>query len=135
MLTNTMRMLVAGTAALALGGCSTILRGTSEKVSVETPGISGATCHLTGGDGVDASVTTPGEVQVSKSKADIKVICTAPDGRIASSVFASSYSDYSYVQWPGGYLVDGASGAMWVYPKTFAVPFGGVSAPAPGHTS
>ncbi len=132
---DTTRMLVAGTAALALGGCSTILRGTSEKVSVETPGISGAICQLTGGDGVNASVTTPGEVEVSKSKFDIKVTCTAPYGQTASRVFASSYSDYSYVQWPGGYLVDGVSGAMWVYPKTFAIPFGGASASTPSPTS
>lgn len=108
--------------ALSLTACSTILRGTSQDVAVQTPGADGATCQVTGGDGVKATVVTPGNVHLPKSKVDIRVACVAPDGRQADKTFASNYSDYSYVMWPPGYLVDGVSGAMWVYPTTLQVP-------------
>lgn len=110
-------------AVIAVAGCSSIVQGTSEEVAVETPGGSGARCLLTGGDDVNASVTSPGKVKVPKSKHDIKVTCTTPNGQVASRVFASSYSNYSYVQLPVGYAVDASLGAMWVYPTVLTVPF------------
>jgi hypothetical protein len=75
------------------------------------------------GDHIDVSVEAPGRVKVPKGSHDLTVICIAPDGESASRTFASSYSKYSYVELPVGYLVDAASGAMWIYPRTLTVPF------------
>lgn len=125
------RLLPLAVAAASLAACSTVLRGTSQVVAVETPGTAGATCELTGGDGVKATVVTPGSVKVSKSKRDIRV---APNGQQTAKTFVSAYSNASYVQVPQAYLVDGISGAMWEYPKTLSVPFGqpaGANAVAP----
>lgn len=117
------RFLPLALAAASLGACSTILRGTSQVVAVETPGAAGATCQLTGGDGVKATVITPGSLKVPKSKTDIRVACVALDGQQAAKTFASGYSNASYVQLPQAYIVDGISGAMWEYPETLLVPF------------
>lgn len=128
------RLLSLAVATASLAACSTVLRGTSQVVAVETPGTAGATCELSGGDGVKARVVTPGSVKVSKSKRDIRVTCVAPDGQQAAKTFVSAYSDASYIQLPQAYLVDGVSGAMWEYPKTLSVPFGqpaGATAVAP----
>lgn len=107
--------------AILTSGCST-LRGRSQEVAIETPGALGAKCQLSG-DHIDASVEAPGRVNVPKSSHDLIVTCVAPDGASASRTFASSYSKYSYVELPVGYLVDAASGAMWIYPKTLTIPF------------
>ncbi len=128
------RLLSLAVAAASLAACSTILRGTSQVIAVETPGAANATCELTGGDGAKATIVTPGSVKLSKSKRDVRVACVTPDGQKAAKTFASAYSNASYVQLPQAYLVDGVSGAMWEYPATLSVPFGqpaGASAVAP----
>lgn len=119
----TSRLLLQVLAAFSLAECSTVLRGTSQAVAIDTPGVAGATCQVTGGDGINATVVTPGSIRVSKSKRDILVACVASDGRQASTRLASTYSNASYVQLPQAYLIDGISGAMWEYPATLAVPF------------
>lgn len=111
-------------ACVSLGACSTLTQGTSQQVAITTPGADRAVCHLTGGDGVSATVTTPGTVRLPKSKKDINVACDAPGLQPASGTLKSTYSKWSVVEYPLGYPVDAISGAMWVYPETFAVPFG-----------
>jgi hypothetical protein len=61
---------------------------------------------------------------VPKSRKAIDVTCDAPGQMQARAKLKSSYSDLSIIEAPIGYPVDALSGAMWVYPKTFAVPFG-----------
>ena len=113
-------------AVLSAGGllaaCSTILAGTSQQVAISTPGAPTAMCHLTGGDGVDMAVSTPATVHLPKSKRNIDVSCQAPDRQLATAVLKSTYSNLSIVEYPLGYPIDAISGAMWIYPKTFAVP-------------
>jgi hypothetical protein len=118
------RFTVAIFACASLGACSTLVKGTDQQVAIATPGAARASCQLTGGDGVSLVVTTPGTVRLPKSKKDINVACSAPGEQPASRVLQSSYSDWSYIQHPLGYAVDGISGGMWAYPETFDVPFG-----------
>jgi hypothetical protein len=110
-------------ACLSLGACSTIVTGTSEQIAISTPGVSGATCALAGGDGVNATVQVPASVSVSKSKKNIEMTCSAPGRAPVTQTIASTYSDWSIVEYPLGYPVDAVTGAMWVYPKQVAVSF------------
>ena len=121
-------LLSMSAACLGLGACSTIVTGTGQQIAFSTPGASDATCRLAGGDGVNATITTPASVHVPKSKKNIEVTCSAPDRAAATQTIRSTYSDWSIVEYPLGYPIDAATGAMWVYPKTVAIPFSQASA-------
>jgi hypothetical protein len=112
-------------ACLGLGACSTIVTGTGQQIAISTPGASDATCQLAGGDGVNATIYTPASVHVPKSKKNIEVSCTAPNRAAATQTITSTYSDWSIVEYPLGYPIDAVTGAMWVYPRSVAIPFGG----------
>lgn len=116
-------LLALSASTLGLGACSTIVTGTGQQIAISTPGVSEATCRLTGGDDVNATINTPASVHVSKSKKDIEVTCTAPNRGAATTTVKSTFSNWSIVEYPLGYPIDAVSGAMWVYPNTVAVPF------------
>jgi hypothetical protein len=109
---------------ISLGACSTIVKGTSQKVAITTPDVQNATCRLTGGDGVHRTVNLPVTVHLPKSRNNIAVLCDAPGQVAVSQVLKSSYSNLSIVEHPLGYPIDAISGAMWDYPKTLVVRFG-----------
>ena len=120
-------MLALPMACLSLDACSTIVTGTGQQIAISTPGVSGATCMLTGGDGVNATVQAPGRVSVSKSKKNIEMTCSVQGRAPVTQTIASTYSDWSIVEYPLGYPIDAVTGAMWVYPKEVAVSFAGSS--------
>src|SRR3978361_19553 len=61
--------LVAAVAVLgvALSGCATLVKGTTQSISVATPPVTGATCTLTSSEGT-WYITTPGSVTVHQNK-------------------------------------------------------------------
>src|SRR5262249_42433915 len=62
---------------LFLGSCSTIVKGTEQQISVNTPGVPGAMCQLQSpGIGV-RTVQTPANIVLPKSKYNVAVSCTA----------------------------------------------------------
>ena len=69
-----MKRLLALVAAVFLSGCATIIEGTSQPITVATPGAEGASCTLSSPDG-SYHVITPGTVTVNKSRHDISVRC------------------------------------------------------------
>ena len=117
-------LLAMSAASLGLGACSTVVTGTGQQIAISTPGVSDATCRLAGGDGVNATVNTPGSVHVPKSKKNIDITCTASGRTATMQTIKSTYSDWSIVEYPLGYPIDAMTGAMWVYPKSVAIPFG-----------
>jgi hypothetical protein len=123
-------LLALALACLSLGACSTIVTGTSEQIAISTPSVSGATCALAGGDGVKATVQVPASVSVAKSKKNIEMTCSAPGHTPVTQTIASTYSDWSIIEYPLGYPIDAVSGAMWVYPKQVAVAFPGGGYPS-----
>jgi hypothetical protein len=118
-------LLALSLACLSLAACSTLVTGTRERIAVSTPGVSGAICALSGGDGVNATVQAPGRVSVPKSKKTIEMTCSAPGRAPVTQTIASTYSDWSIVEYPLGYPIDAVTGAMWVYPRQVAVVFPG----------
>ncbi|HEU0018096.1 MAG TPA: hypothetical protein VFQ31_07035 [Methyloceanibacter sp.] len=68
-----------GVAALCgvilLTGCSTIVKGTQQQVSVATPGVQDAMCTLSSPAVGTRRVQTPGTIVLPKSKHDVAVSC------------------------------------------------------------
>ena len=69
------QIIVAGTLVLMLGGCATIIKGSSQEITINT-NPSGASCNLTREGATIAQVNpTPGAAKVDKTKYDITVVC------------------------------------------------------------
>jgi hypothetical protein len=118
-------MRVTGRAAFAavvvcgLAGCATITKGTTQAVSVTTPGVTGAQCTLTSAAIGTKVVQTPGTLVLEKGQDGVSVNCkkecyTDGVGVIASNVEAMAAGNII----AGGIIglgVDAASGAMNKY--------------------
>jgi hypothetical protein len=106
-------------AALTLAACATIVKGTTQVVAVNTPGVPQATCTLTSPAIGSRIVVTPGTTTLEKSKENIAVRCTKEcylDGAgIIASNFQAMTAGNIIVGGVIGLGVDAASGAMNEY--------------------
>lgn len=116
-------MLAAGiAAAVTVGGCASITKGTDQQVSLDTPGAAGATCTLTS-EGIGTKVvTTPTTMKLDKSQHNIAVTCKKEcyqDGvGVISSTTEAMTAGNVLVGGVVGLAVDAASGAMNKYNET-----------------
>jgi len=124
--------LFAAPAALLLGGCATITKGTTQNVVVDTPGVTGATCTVTTATGPQ-TVSTPGVFILAKSSAALPVRCSKPGyqdgGGVLGSTFEAMTAGNLIVGGVIGIGVDAISGAMNKYPDQISVPM----IPLPGY--
>jgi hypothetical protein len=129
-------LLALALSGVALSGCATVIKGTTQSVAITTPPVTGANCVLTSSEG-SWSVVTPGAVTVSKSKHDINVRCSKPGYQDATAAIPSDFQGWTLGNIIlGGIIgigVDAASGAMNEYPNAFQVPMtmSGGAAPLP----
>jgi hypothetical protein len=111
--------------AAAVAGCSTLTQGTTQIVTVMTPGVDGAKCNLTSASGKSWFVVTPGPLNLDKSKDDISVICKKEGYKDGGGVITSNFEGMTWgnIVFGGviGVGVDAASGAMNKYPPTISV--------------
>lgn len=109
----------------AMGGCASIVRGTSQSVAISTPPVTGAVCDLNSGAG-SWQVTTPGAVTVEKSSEDIQARCHKEGYQDAVAVIPSNFEGWTVGNLVfGGIIglgVDAATGAINKYPKSFQIP-------------
>jgi hypothetical protein len=131
------RVALAGALALALAGCATITRGTTQNVGIDTPGVPGAVCTVTTTVGPQM-VSTPGVVVLAKSSAALPVRCTKAcyqdGGGILGSTFEAMSAGNLIFGGVIGIGVDAMSGAMNKYPDQISVPMipiPGCGAPPP----
>jgi hypothetical protein len=110
--------------ALALAGCATITKGTSQIIAVDTPGVPGATCTITTQSGPQP-VTTPGTITLAKASAALPISCVKECYVTGSSIIPSNTEAMAAgnVIFGGviGLGVDAASGAMNKYPDMVTV--------------
>jgi len=77
-------LLAAVCGSVSLGGCATILDGTTQEITVNT-NPSGAECVFTRQDREIARIsTTPAATNIRKSKYDITIICNKPGYQTAT---------------------------------------------------
>src|SRR5262249_8053466 len=117
------------TLVIILGGCATITRGTTQVVSVDTPGAAGATCTVLTASGPQ-TVTTPGTFVLAKSSAALPVRCEKECYQEGGAVIASSVEAMTagnlVVGGGVGIAVDALSGAMNKYPDIVSVPMSSI---------
>jgi hypothetical protein len=102
-----------------LAGCSTITTGTTQPVSVVTPGVDGANCELTSPEIGTINVVTPAQAILPKSQYSVKVAChkecyTEGQGLITST-FEEMTAGNLLIGGVVGVAVDASSGAMNKY--------------------
>jgi hypothetical protein len=118
---------VAAFAALgvALGGCATIIKGSTQSIVINTAPVNGANCILSSKEG-NWPVVTPGFVKVDKSKEDIVIRCTKPGYQDAMATIPSDFEGWTLGNLLiGGIIglgVDASTGALNEYPHAFTVP-------------
>src|SRR6186997_19482 len=99
-----------------LGSCSTIVKGSEQQISVNTPGVPGAMCQLQSPAIGTRMVQTPANITLPKSKRNVTVSCTAQ----CYSPGVSTLASHTEVMTAGnvvfggliGLGIDAASGAM-----------------------
>jgi hypothetical protein len=108
----------------SLAGCATIVKGTTQTVAIDTPGVPGATCTIATQSGPKV-VQTPGTVVLDKGSASLPIQCTKPCYLMGSSVIPSGTEAMTagniLVGGVIGLGVDAATGAMNKYPDMVTV--------------
>ncbi len=131
---------LCGMIAILLSGCSTIVKGTQQQVSVATPGVQDAMCTLSSPAIGTRTVQTPGNIVLPKSKHDVAVNCvkqcyTSGVGVLASETEIMTAGNILF----GGLIglgIDAASGAMNKYQPGVEIamtPIPHCGAPGKGH--
>lgn len=114
---------------LVLGGCASIVDGSSESLSVKATSaaadVAGAQCTLSNNKGT-WYVTTPGTVTVHRSYNDMNVKCAKP-GYVSNAIAVSSSTRgmaFGNILFGGliGAGVDMSTGAAYVYPNPITIP-------------
>lgn len=109
-----------------LSGCASIVDGTSQNVSVETPPVSGAICSLKNNKGKWFIGNTPGTVVVHRSNEALLVKCEKVGYQKAIKSFQSTTKAMIAGNIVFGGLigggVDAADGAAFRYPGDMQVP-------------
>jgi hypothetical protein len=110
--------------AVLLTGCATIVKGTTQIVAIDTPGVAGATCTITTQAGPQI-VTTPGTMTLKKGSDALPISCAKACYVNGQSVIPSNAEAMAAgnVIFGGviGLGVDAASGALNKYPDVVTV--------------
>lgn len=110
---------------LLLTGCASIVSGTNQSLTVETPGCAGASCKLTNDKGAWV-VAAPGSVVVNRAFGPLTVVCSKDGEASATAVIESSTKGMAFgnVIFGGiiGAGVDMKTGAAYDYPNLIQVP-------------
>jgi hypothetical protein len=116
----------AALALLLLPSCATIVKGTTQTIAINSPGVAGARCQLRSGAIGTVDVVTPATVTLEKSQENITVHCTKEcfqDGAGIVTSFTEGLAAGNIIA--GGVIglgIDAASGAMNKYaPDTIIV--------------
>lgn len=110
---------------LALQGCASIVSGSTQVVSVDTPGCPGARCELSNDKGKYFVQATPGTVTLGRSYNNLQVTCTREGASsdplsVASSTKGMAFGNILF----GGVIgagVDVSTGAAYDYPQLITV--------------
>jgi hypothetical protein len=110
---------------LWLGGCASIVNGTNQSVSLDTPNARGATCTLENGKGKWYVNQTPASVTVNRSYSDLKIACNKKGyysglKTVPSQTKGMAFGNVIF----GGIIgagVDVADGAAYDYPTDIVI--------------
>jgi hypothetical protein len=123
--------------ALGLGGCATVVEGTSQNMMIVTHP-PGASCTVSRqGQQIAAVISTPGNVNIGKSKNDLAVTCTKEGFEPTTAVYSSTFNGTTFgnliLGGVAGAVIDASTGASYNYPQevSIAMPTAVAASPAP----
>lgn len=125
-MTGLVRLLALGFLALQIGGCATVINGTSQDVNIDTPNAAKAECTLSNRSMEQPlTVVTPATVRVPRSGGDLGVTCEREgyhpaSGRIGS-LFTGTTVGNVLIGGLIGVAVDATSGANNRYPRDIEI--------------
>jgi hypothetical protein len=106
-------------AAVLAGGCATVIKGTSQEISVTTDPAAAACQLKMAGASLGNIDSTPGTLRVKKGQGDIEVVCKKAGYADASGIVSSSLEGWTFgnILLGGviGVVVDASSGALHEY--------------------
>ncbi len=121
--------------SLLLAGCATLTTGTTQLVSVNTPGAAGATCSLSSAGIGTVTVVTPANLPLKKYGEDVAIQCkkecfsdgvgvlpASIEGMVAGNILVGGFI---------GLGVDTMSGAINKYPPNIDVAMAPIAGCAP----
>jgi len=113
---------------VSLSACSTIIKGDTQMVSVETPNCSKAKCILENDEGYYNIAETPGSIMVERSNSRLMIDCRQKDNEnvrqtayVESGIEGMFFGNIIYGG-PIGVGIDAASGSAYDYPKKIEHP-------------
>jgi hypothetical protein len=113
--------------ASLIGGCASVIEGTTQPIAISTTPEIGATCTASNANG-EWSVVTPATITVKKSRTALKIQCSKPAWQDATFYAVGKWSKAGFVgelvPYVGliNYAVDTSTGAMMVYPSSATIP-------------
>lgn len=125
MFSRTARLAALGFALAMLQGCASIVSGTNQLVSVDTPGCPASACELTNDKGKWYINSTPGTTTVGRAYGPLNATCRNGDVS-ATATFNSSTKAMAFGNiLIGGVIgagIDVSSGAAYDYPPSLSIP-------------
>jgi hypothetical protein len=114
-----------GAACIALAGCASVVKGSSQAMSVTTPPTDGANCTLSNSRG-SWTLTSPGTATVMRSKSNMEIRCSKAGYADASVTVGSGFEAWTLGNIIFGGLIgigiDWGTGAIQKYPESVQVP-------------
>ena len=110
---------------LGLGACSSVTKGTSQDVAVDTKDVKQAKCTLKNEKGSWIIPSTPGSVEVSRGGGDLAVNCVKENYQNGQMMVSQGFEPMTLgnilIGGVVGVVVDAASGAAFDYPPTVSI--------------
>lgn len=120
-----LRMMIAAGAILVLGGCSTIVDGTSQTLGVNTSPADASCVFTRDGQQIAKIDPTPGTVKIEKTKHDIIVECTKDGYQKATFINKSDVNSATFgnilIGGGIGWAIDSATGSDNKYQATVSL--------------
>jgi len=114
-----MRLLVLVLISVCASGCATIVKGTTQAVALDTPGVPGAACELSSPGIGTQTIATPATFELEKSQHNVSVTCRKPCYQDGIGVIASYTEGMAAGNVIAGGVIglgiDAATGAMNKY--------------------
>lgn len=124
---------------VTISGCASITKGTSQAVSLDTPGAPGSSCTLTSEGIGSKTVVTPATITLEKSQHNVQVSCKKECYQDGAGIISSSTEVATagnlIVGGVVGLAVDAASGAMNKYNEANQIAMVPIAGCRPGATA
>ena len=120
------RFLLLSVAVLAMSGCARVIQGSTQDVSIETPGADGATCFIENEE-FRYKTYAPQTIRMTKTVYPLNVRCLAPGNRQKTVVVPLKIQEETFMNVVNGLLpgmwYDHESRAFYKMPSKIVVDF------------